>query len=98
VEKRTAHYPLAEIQKLVKDGLVHATKAALAGAAELDSTFDDMIYVVENLKTEDLHKSMTSHENDELWQDVYCYPAVEAEIYLKLQIVDKAVIISFKER
>ena len=98
MEKRTAHYPLAEIKKLVKDGHVHATKAALAGAAELDYTLDDMIYVVENLETEDLHKSMTSYENDELWQDVYRYPAVEAEIYLKLQIVDKAVIISFKER
>ncbi len=98
MEKRIAHYPLTDIQKLVREGQVYATKAALAGAAELNYTLDDMIYVVGNLETDDLHKSMTSHDNDELWQDVYRYPAEEADIYLKLQIVDMVVIISFKER
>lgn len=60
MDKRTAHYPLARIQKLVKEGHVYATKAALDGASQLGYTLEDMIYVVENLVTEDLYKSMTS--------------------------------------
>lgn len=98
MKKRTAHYSLTDIKALVKEGQVYATRAALAGAAELGYSFGDMIHVVENLETTDLYKSMTSHENEELWQDVYHYSAVGAEIYLKLQIVGKAVVISFKER
>ena len=97
MEKKIAHYPLADIKALVKKGCVRATRTALEGAAALGFTFDDMKYVVENLEVGDLHKSMTSQHDATIWQDVYRYPAEEEDIYLKLQIVGDAVIVSFKE-
>lgn len=98
MEKKIAHYPLPTIKELVISGNVRATKAALEGAAALKFSFDDMISVVQNLEAEDFYKSMTSHSNYTLWQDVYRYPAIIGDIYLKLQIVEGVVIVSFKEK
>lgn len=98
-EKRTAHYPLADVKQLVNKGAVCATATALKGAADLGFSFDDMKYVLVNLEEADLYKSMTSKYDltGSLWQDVYRYPAEEGEIYLKIQIVEFVVIVSFKE-
>lgn len=97
MEKKTAHYPLADVQALVEKGNVRATKTALESAAELGFSFDDMKEVLRNLEVGDLHKSMTSHHDQTIWQDVYNYPAEDEDIYLKIQIVGDVVIVSFKE-
>lgn len=55
--------------------------------------------VVLNLESEDLYKSMTTHEDHTVWQDVYIFPSEDVgDIYLKLSIVDDALIVSFKEK
>lgn len=97
MEKRTAHYSLALIKELVLLGKVSATRSALTDAAALGYTFDDMKFVIGNLETSDLYKSMTTHHNNKLWQDVYRYPASDGDLYLKLQVIEDVVIISFKE-
>lgn len=97
MEKKTAHYCLADVQALVKKGFVRATGTALKDAAELGFNFTDMKTVVENLEVNDLHKSMTSYGDNRVWQDVYRYPAEYEDIYLKIQVVGDVVIISFKE-
>lgn len=98
MEKKTAHYPLTEVKRLVDSGAVSATKSASDGAAELGFTFKEMLDVVRDLEPGDLHKSMTTHHDNSIWQDVYHYPEERADIYLKIQIVGEVVIISFKEQ
>lgn len=97
MEKKTAHYLLSDVQALVQKGAVRATKTALEGAAAIGFNFDEMKAIVENLEPGDFYKSMTSHNDHTVWQDVYHYPAEEEDIYLKLQIVGDVVIVSFKE-
>jgi hypothetical protein len=43
-------------------------------------------------------KSMTSFQNSSIWQDVYYKQAKNIDLYIKLQITQNAIIISFKER
>lgn len=98
MEKNTAHYPLAEVQALVKEGNVRATRTALGGAAALGLSFHAMKDVILNLETGDLYKSMTSYGDSTVWQDVYHFPSEEAgDIYLKLSVIDGVLIVSFKE-
>lgn len=45
----------------------------------------------------DFYKSMTTHTDHSVWQDVY-RPTTEAgEVYLKLTVIDDVLIVSFKE-
>lgn len=97
MEKRIAHYPLNRVKNLVEEGCVRTTRTALEGAAKLDFNFNDMKEIIGNLEATDFYKSMTSNQNQSLWQDVYRYPAEVADIYIKIQIVKDDVIISFKE-
>ncbi|CAN5684577.1 hypothetical protein BH10CYA1_BH10CYA1_03490 [soil metagenome] len=70
MEKKVAHYPLTDVRALVQKGCVRATRTALDGAAALGFTFNDMRKVIENLEIDDLQKSMTSHGDHTVWQDV----------------------------
>src|SRR3990167_1999334 len=97
MEKKTAHYRLTDVQALVEKNCVRATGTALKNAADLGFSLDDMKFVIQNLEAGDLHKSMTSYDDHTLWQDVYRYPAEEEDIYLKIQITEGLVIVSFKE-
>ena len=57
-----------------------------------------MCAVVLALTSADFHKSMTTHANHRLWQDVYrTKTARDDEVYLKLSVVEDVLIISFKE-
>lgn len=98
MEKKKAHYPLDQIQALVQAGAVQATRTALGDAAALGLRFSDMKDVIKNLKPSDLYKSMTSHYDNKIWQDVYHYPTLNYDLYIKLQKVKDVVIVSFKER
>lgn len=97
MEKRTPHCALPKVKALIKDGKVRSTGSALSGAAALGLDFAGMVAVVEALTPADFHKSMTTHADHRIWQDVYrpCTPA--GEIYLKLTVVDDVLIVSFKE-
>lgn len=45
----------------------------------------------------DFHKSMTTHADHRIWQDVYRPTTHVGEIYLKLTVIDDVLIVSFKE-
>jgi motility quorum-sensing regulator/GCU-specific mRNA interferase toxin len=49
------------------------------------------------LKPADFYKSMTTHADHQLWQDVYRHTTTVGEIYLKLTVIDDVLIVSFKE-
>jgi motility quorum-sensing regulator/GCU-specific mRNA interferase toxin len=76
---------------------VRSTVSALAGAAALGFDFDGMVAVVLALTARDFYKSMTTHADHRVWQDVYRPTTRAGEVYLKLTVVDGVLIVSFKE-
>lgn len=97
MEKRTPHCRLAVVKALLLAGKVRATHSALAGAAALGLDFAGMLDIVAALRPADFHKSMTTHADHTLWQDVYRPATPVGEVYLKLTVVDDVLIVSFKE-
>ena len=72
MEKRKAHYSLSEIQRVVEARGVNAfTATALTGAAALGLSNAQAVAVVLELKQKNLYKSMTTHKDHTIWQDVY---------------------------
>jgi motility quorum-sensing regulator/GCU-specific mRNA interferase toxin len=97
VEKRTPHCKLAVVKTMVAAGKVRTTVSALAGGAALGFGFDEIVGVVAALTPRDFYKSMTTHADHRVWQDVYRPKTPAGEVYLKLTIVDHVLIVSFKE-
>jgi len=56
-----------------------------------------MLVVVLDLAPSDFYKSMTTHADHRVWQDVYRPTTSVGEIYLKLTVIDDVLIVSFKE-
>ena len=99
MEKGTPHCRLPVVKALVESGKVRATASAYNGARELGiNDLDGMCAVVLALTPTDFHKSMTTHADHRVWQDVYhARTASGAEVYLKLTVIDDVLIVSFKE-
>lgn len=70
---------------------------ALSGAEAMGFDFDGMLAVVMALAPSDFHKSMTTHADHRIWQDVYRPTTPAGEVYLKLTVIDDVLIVSFKE-
>jgi len=49
------------------------------------------------LTTDDFHKSMTTHADHTVWQDVYKPSTPFGDVYLKLTVIDDVLVVSFKE-
>ena len=97
MEKRTPHCKLTVVKALVEAGKVRTTHAARSGATELGLTFPDMLDVVTALTLADFYKSMTTHTDHTVWQDVYRPSTQAGDVYLKLTVIDDVLIVSFKE-
>jgi motility quorum-sensing regulator/GCU-specific mRNA interferase toxin len=97
MEKQTPHCKLSVVKAMIDEGNVRTTKAAREGGAALGMDFDSMIAVVMTLTTADFYKSMTTHSDHRIWQDVYRPTTPMGEIYLKLTVIDEVLIVSFKE-
>jgi motility quorum-sensing regulator/GCU-specific mRNA interferase toxin len=97
VEKATPHCKLAVVKAMVDAGQVRTTRGAREGAVALGLDFDGMLAVVMALTTADFHKSMTTHADHRVWQDVYRPVTPAGEVYLKLTVIDEVLIVSFKE-
>ena len=88
---------MSVVKAMIEAGNVRTTKAAREGGAALGMDFDSMIAVVKTLTTTDFYKSMTTHTDHRMWQDVYRPTTPMGEIYLKLTVIDEVLIVSFKE-
>ena len=97
MEKRTAHCKLAVVKALAEAGKVRATHAARVGATALGLELSDMLAVVTRLTPTDFYKSMTTHADHTVWQDVYRPSTRAGDVYLKLTVIDDVLIVSFKE-
>lgn len=97
MEKRTPHCKLSAVKALVAAGKVRTTHAARAGANELGFALSDMLDVVKALTPVDFYKSMTTHADYTVWQDVDRPSTQAGDVYLKLTVIDDVLIVSFKE-
>jgi motility quorum-sensing regulator/GCU-specific mRNA interferase toxin len=97
MEKRTPHYQLSLVKMLIEEGRIRSTYSALAGAAALGLDFAGMVSVIAILTARDFYKSMTTHADHKVWQDVYRPTTSAGEVYLKLTVIDDVLIVSFKE-
>jgi motility quorum-sensing regulator/GCU-specific mRNA interferase toxin len=97
MEKKTPHCKLSVIKALIEAGKIRTTHAARVGANELGLEFSDMLAVVIALTPADFYKSMTTHADHTIWQDVYRPSTQAGDVYLKLTVIDDVLIVSFKE-
>ena len=97
MEKSTPHCKLQTVKTLVASGHVRSTFSALTGGAALGLDFAGIVAVVVSLSPKDFYKSMTTHADHRIWQDVYRPSTPLGEIYLKLTVVDDVLIVSLKE-
>lgn len=97
MQKRIPHCRLSVVRKLVDAGRVRETHSAILGAASMGLDRESLIEVVRNLTMADFFKSMTTHTDHRLWQDVYRPMTKSGPAYVKLMVVDDLLIVSFKE-
>ena len=97
MEKRVPHCKLAIVRALIEAGKVRTTYSAEFGAAQMGLGVSDMLSIVLALQPIDFYKSMTTHADHTIWQDVYRPSTQAGDVYLKLTIIDDVLIVSFKE-
>ncbi|MFZ3139479.1 type II toxin-antitoxin system MqsR family toxin [Polaromonas sp.] len=98
MEKGTPHCKLTVVKTLVEGGQVRTTYSAESGAAQLGLNHSDIVAVVMSLTSANFYKSMTTHADHRIWQDVYHTQVASGDgVYLKLTVVDDVLIVSFKE-
>jgi motility quorum-sensing regulator/GCU-specific mRNA interferase toxin len=97
MEKRTPHCSLSVIKALTRSGHVRITGTAMSTAAALELDLEAILKVVLALTLRDFHKSMTTHDDHRIWQDVYRPITTVGPVYLKLTVIDELIIVSFKE-
>lgn len=101
LEKYAAHYSLTEQMKLIEEGRFKFTYSSRKTLSEeFNITIDEALRLILKLTADDLYKSMQSHEDKSLWQDVYHKKIGLKTAYIKLQVSLNgfAVIISFKQK
>ena len=100
MEKSTPHCKLSRIKALIAADKVRATKTAYIGAKLLGiNGMDAMCAVVNALTDAHFYKSMTTHADHHIWQDVYHITvAPDKTAYIKLTVIDDVLIVSFKEK
>ena len=98
MQKRVSHYNLESIKELIGASQYFITQSARQGYFELGFSDDKVIEIIMSLINKDLYKSMTTYTDNKIWQDVYHKTVDNIDLYIKLQISDKAIIISFKEK
>ena len=101
MEKLKPHYDLTGLKKLLsKQATRHVTRVARRGAVDLGYMDDEaMVSVIHKLCSGHFYKSMTSNQNQRLWQDVYKFKDEENKLYIKLQLSidgNQAVLLQFK--
>ena len=82
----------------MRRGLNAFTKTALIGMDNMGLTAAEGLSVVLGLQRAMLFKSMTTHHDHCVWQDVYRAPCPNGKLaYIKLTMRDSTVVIQFKE-
>lgn len=99
MEKKKPHYSLNLAKQLIREGHFSITLTAKTSALNgFNLQTQGILDSIENLTPKDFYKSMTTHHDHRLWQDVYKPIIKQIPAYVKIQIMNnKTVVISFKE-
>ena len=97
MEKSVPHCQLTVVKALLAVGKVRTTFSARQGALELGLDEQGICAVVAALSALDFYKSMTTHADHRVWQDVYRPTTPAGDVYVKLTVIDDVLIVSFKE-
>ena len=94
------HYELALIRAdVARLGAAAFTKTALDGGWAMGLTSAEMLAVIATLTRRDFYKSMTTHVDHRVWQDVYHATTPVGKVaYIKITRRDVAPVIQFKEK
>lgn len=99
MEKKKPHYPLDLVKSLVADESRDPfTQSAKNSAAEMGFAANELRGVVAGLTAQDFYKSMTTHADSAMWQDVYRPVTRLGAAYVKVMVypVEKLIVVSFK--
>ena len=100
MEKRTPHYKLGKVKSLIQSNQFIITGTARKTAA-YDFAFSEeqIVEAVLSLEMNSFYKSMTSHDDHSLWQDVYKSKLETYDFaFSEEQIISETtVVVSFKE-
>lgn len=98
MEKRIPHYALDEIKaQMMSVREMHLTTIALNGIRSVGMSRTDALAVIKKLTHKNFYKSMTTHRDHSIWQDVYHGNWKGADLYIKFQRAEEYFVISFKE-
>ena len=97
MKKGTPHCKLAVVKRLIALGQVRMTFSAATGGQRLGFSAEQIVQTVNNLAPTDFYKSMTTHDDHTIWQDVYRPRFAAGTLYLKITVIDDLLIVSFKE-
>ncbi len=100
MDKRRCSYNLEDIKKtfLAVSGL-RMTRTAHISARALGLRDEDVISVIQNLKSGNFYKSMTTYADSRVWQDVYHARFGHLALYVKFMKDERGhLIVSFKEK
>ncbi len=97
MEKGTPCNRLSVIKALVAMGKIRITASAAIGGELMGLDPSGIVGVVAGLAKEDFYKSMTTHADHRVWQDVYRPTTPVGDVYLKLTVIDDVVVVTFKE-
>lgn len=98
MEKHSPHYSLTDIRvqiKTVQD--MNLTVSARSGIRAVGMAQADALAVVQGLGGKDFYKSMTTHADHRVWQDVYHGLWRDVALYIKFQRAGEYFVVSFKE-
>ena len=100
MEKGRAHYDLQALKDAVlAQGAAAFTRLAMRGIDAMGLSLAQAVTVVLGLRRGMLLKSMTTHSDHRVWQDVYQAPCPNGKTaYIKATLQDGAVVIQFKEK
>lgn len=98
MEKRVPHYLLTEIQaQMLTERDMNLTSTALNGIRSVGMSQEDALAVIKRLTNKNFYKSMTTHRDHSIWQDVYRGNWKGVDLYIKFQRNEEYFVISFKE-
>ncbi|MBX3453564.1 type II toxin-antitoxin system MqsR family toxin [Ferrovibrio sp.] len=100
-EKRKPTYDLAAFQAaFAAPADLRATGSALKGAAQLGFGRAEIVATIQSMERRHFYKSMTSHADHRLWQDVYHVPSEAGLLYVKFtaDVLSEFLLLSFKEK
>jgi motility quorum-sensing regulator/GCU-specific mRNA interferase toxin len=100
VEKRKPHYALADLKAAFADpARLNRSFMSKQGADALGMDNAAVVATIQALVVANFEKSMTSHADHRIWQDVYRPKAGGTDLYVKFTVdaQNALFLISFKE-